>query len=187
MHAYACAHACAHTHTHTHSLSLSLFLSHTHTHATYIGSCILNVNVPNFLLISFTIASSTRSLDVCGCSNVSDSSIRTLASNCYRLISIDISSTSCTHKRLVEEGDGTRPKSDRAEDSGHLVGLGTASFHCLGQKHSQQEFLVLEVENPCRFWHDGTFSLFVFLVLCVCVEQSNCILGGFFCMYMLCF
>nr|KAG5694621.1 hypothetical protein BaRGS_014716 [Batillaria attramentaria] len=48
-----------------------------------------------------TYSGDIRVLDVCGCRNITDTSIRTLANNCGRLTSIDISSTSCTHKSAL--------------------------------------------------------------------------------------
>ena len=44
---------------------------------------------------------SNRSLDICGCSNVSDNGICTLSKSCHRLELLDLTSTGVGHKRLV--------------------------------------------------------------------------------------
>ncbi|KAL8584808.1 hypothetical protein ACOMHN_037513 [Nucella lapillus] len=55
-----------------------------------------------------TYSTDIRSLDVCGCSNISDTSIQTLVNNCFRLTSVDISSTSCTHRSVLMMAESSR-------------------------------------------------------------------------------
>lgn len=42
-----------------------------------------------------------RSLDICGCSKVSDNGICALSRNCHRLELLDLTSTGVGHKRLA--------------------------------------------------------------------------------------
>ena len=44
-----------------------------------------------------------RSLDICGCSRVSDKGICALSKNCHKLELLDLTSTGVGHKRLVDE------------------------------------------------------------------------------------
>ena len=53
-----------------------------------------------FLMQLFVLLSN-RSLDICGCSNVSDNGICTLSKSCHRLELLDLTSTGVGHKRLV--------------------------------------------------------------------------------------
>ena len=40
-----------------------------------------------------------RSLDVCGCKNITDGGVRSLSSNCKNISYLDLSSTAITYKR----------------------------------------------------------------------------------------